>query len=68
MTYHPKQARPAPWHLIGIAMIVGLLVGTWIWSFRAGRRQFTDEARTTDPTAPGATAPAVPEPTGRAVP
>jgi hypothetical protein len=68
MPYHPRQLRPAPWKLIGIAMIVGLLVGTWLWSFRAGRQQLSDGAPTMSPTAPAAATPAVPEPPGRPVP
>jgi hypothetical protein len=67
MPYHPTQPRPAAWRIIGFALIVGLIVGTYLWSFRAGRSQMS-EARERPPAPPAVTAPMVPEPPGRPVP
>ena len=71
MPYHPSHLRLPAWQIIAIATLIGLLVGTYIWSFRAGRAQ-TSEAREGPPPGPPAVTvpvvPVVPEPPGRPVP
>ena len=67
MPYHPSHLRLPAWQIIAIATLIGLLVGIYIWSFRAGRSQ-TSEAREGPPGPPAVTVPVVPEPPGRPVP
>ena len=68
MPYHPGHLRPPAWQIIAIATLVGLLVGTYIWSFRAGRQQALDPPARGTRTAPAVREPVVPEPPGRPVP
>ena len=69
MPYHPDHhPRPAGWQVAAFAMLFGLLVGTLIWSFQAGRQQTSGEPVRGTPNTPAVRRPAVPEAPGRPVP
>ena len=36
MPYHPGHHRAAPWQLAIAALVIGLLILLYVWSFRGG--------------------------------
>jgi hypothetical protein len=66
MPFHPAHRRIAPWPLVAVILLVGLLLALLIRSFAAGRERALDPLPATVPPAPGPlptpVAPATPTP------
>lgn len=65
MTYHPQHVRVTTWQVIVTALVISLLAGLYLWSFRAGRERARaapplPAATPSAPAAPLVPAPAVP--------
>jgi hypothetical protein len=69
MPFHPAHRRIAPWPLVAVVLLVGLLVALLIRSFVAGRERVLEPPPATAPPAAGPlptpVAPATPTPADR---